>query len=694
MKPLLRILIITSLLLAFTVRMFSDSRPKWLHFEPELYLVPEGFRNVQWATRLRDVPWKWTKSHFPAMGYWRENEDFHVFGVNAKWITYTFRNNIFYGVRIDIGGKNAVKKAMDEAMKVYPPEKEVKRINNREYSWNTKYTQVWITLPGQPDELGTIFLWGIDRKFPDASVRPVYLIPPPALNSSPGPYLPGYYVIYRATDRVTIDGDINEKAWQDAKWLDAFIDHQYPYAPAPWKTTRVKMIYDNEYVYVAAQLQEENVWAHLSKRDAIVYYDNDFEIFLDPTANGINYFEFELNALNTMFDMWHEVDNWRGAYADPVFDSKGTRSAIRVDGTLNFHYDIDNGWSVEVKIPLRDLKEWNQQMQVPVKRGDMWRFNFSRVQYMHVYTQLFPYLLPYSPCEDWVLGPTDTGDLHIPELWPVAVFSDHYCGDPDEELENKRPVTLPAPEPPKNSKKSMVHFPACTITIGPDPTDTIHSPAHRAEVPEFWMDRYEVTVAEFTEFLNKGGNDRYYRAWMRIPERCGIIKNGPGKYAVVPGRENYPVVYVTHDAALAYAESVGKTLPTEEMWERAARGLNGRRYPWGNEDISPQRSNYNFYYGGTTPVGSFPEGATPEGIYDMSGNVKEWTNSTFRPYPGGKPFEHRWIAFWYDPVPENPEYWWVNRGGGWTKQKSNMESAYRDGQGHMNVGFRCVKTAE
>jgi formylglycine-generating enzyme required for sulfatase activity len=240
----------------------------------------------------------------------------------------------------------------------------------------------------------------------------------------------------------------------------------------------------------------------------------------------------------------------------------------------------------------------------------------------------------------------------------------------------------------------MVHFPACTITIGPDPTDTVHSPAHRVDVPEFWMDRYEVTVAEFTEFLNKGGNDQYYSAWMRIPERCGIIKNGPGKYAVAPGRENYPVVYVTHDAALAYAESVGKTLPTEEMWERAARGLNGRKYPWGNEDISPRRSNYNFYYGGTTPVGSFPEGATPEGLYDMSGNAKEWTNSRFRPYPGGKPFEHRWIAFWYDPVPENPGYWWVNRGGGWTKQESNMESAYRDGQGHMNVGFRCAKTAE
>lgn len=694
MKYYVRIPAIALLLLVATVQMFSDSRPKWLHFEPELYLLPEGFREVPWATRLRDMPWEWAKSHFPAMGYWRKSEDLNVFGVQAKWITYTFRNNIFYGVRIDIPGEKAVKKAMDAVKAAYPPEKEIIRIDADAYSWNTPYTQVWVTLPEKPDGLGTVYLWGRDRKFPDASVWPVYLIPPPALNSDPEPYIPRYYVIYRATDRVTIDGDIHEKAWQDAKWFDPFVDHQYPYAPNPWKTTRVKMIYDDDFVYVAAQLQEENVWAHLSKRDAIVYYDNDFEIFLDPTANGINYFEFEMNALNTMFDMWHELDNWRGAYADPVFDSRGMRHAVKVDGTLNYHYDVDNGWNVEVKIPLKELKEWNTAMQVPIQRGDMWRFNFSRVQYMHVYTQLFPYLLPYSPCEDWVLGPTDTGDLHIPELWPFAVFSDHYCGNPDEELERAGPSVLKLPPIPKHRKKGMVHFPASTVTIGPDPTDPVHSPAYTVKVPEFWMDRYEVTVSEYTAFLNKGGNDRYYFAWMRIPERCGIIQDGPGHYRVVPGRENYPVTYVTHDAALAYAKSVSKTLPTEEMWERAARGTEGRKYPWGNEMINPHRANYNFYYGGTTPVGSFPEGATPEGLYDMAGNVKEWTNSRFRPYPGGKPFEHRWIAFWYDPIPENPEYWWVNRGGGWTKQESNMESAYRDGQGHMNVGFRCVKVAE
>ncbi len=689
-----------SFILFFSLYLYSGSRskPKYQVLKHELKLSLEGFRNVKWITPLKDVPWKFSKSHFPADGFWREDENYNVFGIKAKWITYTFRNSFFYGVRIDIEGKKNIEKAMESVRMAYPPEQDIKNIKETEYSWNTKYTQVWITLPKDSNDFGTIYLWGRDRRFPDKSIKPVFLIPPPRLNSYPEPYVPRYYVIYKAEDSIVIDGNFNERSWEKTKWFDSFVDHQFPYAPPPWKTTRAKMVYDENYIYVAAQLQEENVWGSITKRDSIIYYENDFEIFLDPTANGINYFEFEMNSLNTMFDMWHELDNHRGAYADPVFDCEGMRHVVKVNGTLNYHYDIDKGWNVEVKIPLNELKKWNPQMSVPIKRGDKWRINFDRVQYMHTYSELFPYLIPNNLfTEDWVLGPTDTGDLHIPELWPVIVFSNRYTGKYDVELENNKPVVYEIPTSNVKKEKGMVHFPACSIVIGPDPTDTIHSPAHKVDVPEFWMDKYEVTVAEFTEFLNKGGNDKYYNAWMQIPERCGIIKNKDGKYSVVKGRENYPVTYVSHDAAMAYAESIGKTLPTEEMWERAARGLEGRKYPWGNEDIDPSKANYNFYYGGTTPVGSFPKGATPEGIYDLAGNVKEWTNSKFMPYPGGRPFEHRWLPIWYDEIPDrtNPDiYWWVNRGGGWTKQESCMESAYRDGQGHMNVGFRCVKIIE
>jgi formylglycine-generating enzyme required for sulfatase activity len=208
------------------------------------------------------------------------------------------------------------------------------------------------------------------------------------------------------------------------------------------------------------------------------------------------------------------------------------------------------------------------------------------------------------------------------------------------------------------------------------------------------MDRYEVTVAEFTRFLSLGGNDRFYADKMMVPDLCGIVRDVPGKYHVIQGRENFPVVFVDHDAAMAYAQSLGETLPTEAMFERAARGLEGRRYPWGNEPLDPSRANYDFHYGGALPVGCLPKGATPEGIYDLLGNVKEWTDSKLTPYPGGAKFEH-WFnfPFFAPPFGEVPANW-VNRGGGWTKQEKCMEIGYRDAEAAHNCGFRCVRVGK
>ena len=172
-----------------------------------------------------------------------------------------------------------------------------------------------------------------------------------------------------------------------------------------------------------------------------------------------------------------------------------------------------------------------------------------------------------------------------------------------------------------------------------------------------------------------------------------IVWEGAGQFRVVPGREDYPVVFATHDDAVAYAHSLGKDLPTEAMWERAARGAEGRTYPWGDEPVSPGRANYDFHYGRTLPVGSFPAGATPEGVFDLAGNVKEWTSSRFEKYPGGADYEH-WFnfPFFSPPYPEK-DWRWVNRGGSWSAQEKTMPSAYRDSHAMHNAGFRCVRLA-
>ena len=666
----------------------NHGSPEWLKLVPPIEVSDEGFRGVMWCTPHRDIPWKmrgtWVHPRFL-----RIDEDYTVFGVTAKYITYTMRNTILYGVRIDIEGTGNVSKAMQAAKREYPPVGDVEKVNDRESRWSTKSTHVWVSLPEEENGIGQIYLWGRDRKFPDDSYTPVYHAVPLAFSGTHKLYKPRQYVVYKATAPITVDGNITEKAWQDAQWTEAFEDAQSPYCPQPWKMTRAKILYDDENMYFAARLQEENVWGHLTKRDTIAYYDNDFEIFLDPTADAVNYFEYEMNCLNMMFDMWHENDNYRNALADGSYDAPGLRSVVQVQGTLNYHYDTDEGWTVEVKIPFKDMQSHNPDMTKP-KRGDMWRMNFSRVEFMHIYNQLFPYLYT-SSVEDWVWASTFVGDLHIPEMWGKAIFSDLYAGSVlDEELENAYPILDP-PKAPKGRKKGMVRFPACTITLGPDPTDPVHSPAHTVDVPEFEMDRYEVTVKEYCEFLNENGNAKYYDERMALPELCGIIEDAPGKYHVYPGREDYPVVFVSHDAAMAYAESKGKALPTEAMWERAARGLNGRTYPWGNEPVSPSLANYDFYYGGSLPVGSFPDGATPEGIYDLCGNVKEWTDSRFYGYPGGAEYKH-WFNFPFFAPPYPQKNWnWVNRGGGWTTQEKHMVSGYRDSQAAQNAGFRCVR---
>lgn len=649
-----------------------------------------GFRDIPWCTRLQDIPWAWSDGGISAPCRIREDEDFDIFDIRAVRLTYTFRHSVFYGVRIDYEDCALNARVLRALLKAYRPLQGITHHGVLDRSWQTEKTSVWVQPASEHDAEGSIFLWGRDRVFPDDEKRPVYMALPPAINSTPGPYVPRQYVCYRASGPITIDGRLDEKAWRDAEWMQLFEDHQAPYAPAPWKTTRAKMLYDDDFVYFGAELQEENVWGSLTERDCVIYYDNDFEIFLNPTSDGVGYYEFEINPLNVVWDMFHETDYHRASALHTDYDVTGLRHAVAVQGTLNYHHDEDIGWTVEVAWPLKSLCERNPRVSLPIERGDMWRVNFSRVQYMHNFDHLFPTKLPDSPCEDWVWQSTSTGDLHNPEMWGKVYFSDRTAGTVrDDELE-RPPLVYSPSDRPADLPQEMVYLPAGICTIGPDPTDPDRSPAHEVSLDGFWMDRYPVTVAEFTAFLNEADHGRYFNDRMRIPEHCGIVPDGKGKFKVISGRENYPVVYADYDAALAYAESKGKTLPSEVQWEYAARGTEGRTYAWGDEPINPALANYDFNYGGTTPVGSFPEGATPEGLYDMTGNIKEYTTSEFASYPGGEKMVYLGMRapFIYD----KPVKLKVVRGGAWTKQQACMAAAYRDAHGSLNIGFRCIKT--
>jgi formylglycine-generating enzyme required for sulfatase activity len=146
---------------------------------------------------------------------------------------------------------------------------------------------------------------------------------------------------------------------------------------------------------------------------------------------------------------------------------------------------------------------------------------------------------------------------------------------------------------------------------------------YKVRVRSFYMDTHEVTNARFCEFLNDG----HAACWNKEQE----IEKKDGKFAPKPGKERWPVYCVAWHEADAFAKWAGKRLPTEAEWEWAAAGKEGRQYPWGNAEITPERANYGGNVGHPVAAGSYPAGKTPEGLYDMSGNVAEWCSDWFDP---------------------------------------------------------------
>lgn len=222
----------------------------------------------------------------------------------------------------------------------------------------------------------------------------------------------------------------------------------------------------------------------------------------------------------------------------------------------------------------------------------------------------------------------------------------------------------------------MVLIPAGSFAMGP---------ARRAvHLDAYYLDRTPVTNQEFKVFLDTTG----YRPSDDDAARfLGHWRGGQ----IPRGQEQHPVTYVSWLDARAYATWAGNRLPSEAEWEKAARGGDGRKYPWGRSEPGPSRANYGKREGGTTAVGAYPEGVSPFGIQDMSGNVWEWCEDFDDP------------GFYADGPPHNPRNakrperaLLVMRGGSWmfgprslrTFSRTSFEAHYRFAGG----GFRCART--
>ncbi|MBD3235236.1 MAG: carbohydrate-binding family 9-like protein [Candidatus Eisenbacteria bacterium] len=241
------------------------------------------------------------------------------------------------------------------------------------------------------------------------------------------PWSPRVYVCRAASAAPQIDGRLAAGEWGDAEWTEAFVEIRGPTAPRPRHRTRVKMLWDAEAFYVAAQLEEPHLWATLTRRDAVIYQDNDFEVFIDPDGDSHEYYELEINTLGTEWDLLLVRPYRDGGPAVHAWDIPGLRTAVDLQGTLNDPADRDEGWSVEIAFPWEALREC-AHTAVPPRGGDRWRVNFSRVQWsLDVVSGSYrkatdPATGDPLPEANWVWSPQGLINMHYPEMWGIVEF--------------------------------------------------------------------------------------------------------------------------------------------------------------------------------------------------------------------------------------------------------------------------------
>nr|WP_315221881.1 carbohydrate-binding family 9-like protein [uncultured Flavobacterium sp.] len=236
---------------------------------------------------------------------------------------------------------------------------------------------------------------------------------------------PKTYVAAKSSDIIVIDGEESDVSWNKADWTDLFEDISNNEKPK--YATKVKMLWDDTNFYILAKMEEPHVWANLKQRDTIIFYNNDFEVFIDPDSDTFNYYELEINALNTAWDLflskpYRENDN----VVLNDWNIPGLKSAVKITGTLNNPNDIDQGWVLEMAIPWASYRKSNNENNVPEDK--FWRVNFSRVNWQHTvkngsYMRKKDADGKFLPEYNWVWSPMGVINMHEPEKWGYVYFS-------------------------------------------------------------------------------------------------------------------------------------------------------------------------------------------------------------------------------------------------------------------------------
>jgi len=248
-----------------------------------------------------------------------------------------------------------------------------------------------------------------------------------------GEFAPRVYVCGRCETPPAIDGRLDDAAWRAAPWTEPFVDIEGDLRPAPEFETRAKLLWDDEALYVGAWLEEPGLWATYAERDMVVYHEHDFEWFIDPDGDNHDYFELEINALGTVWDLFLTRPYRDAGDALDAWDVPGLRSAVRLDGTLNDPADVDRGWAVELALPWKAFAQGGHRPAPPAP-GDRWRLNFSRVEWtLDVVDGAYAKRAGADgrplPEHNWTWSPQGLVAMHYPERWGLLQFAPGAAAD-------------------------------------------------------------------------------------------------------------------------------------------------------------------------------------------------------------------------------------------------------------------------
>ena len=256
-----------------------------------------------------------------------------------------------------------------------------------------------------------------------------------------------HYICYRTPSPIRIDGDLTKTVWQNARKSPRFIDMIN--GKPGFFSTYAAALWDEEALYIAFWIEEPFVEARLTRRDSTIFQENDVEVFID---GGDCYYEFEINALNTIYevffiwqDSYHKFDKsefdvhsreaytfggnhdrdastfWRGTHprglrwAFTDWDFPGLCTAVQVQGTLNDNSDIDKGWTVEIAFPWTGMTRLAGNRSLPPKNGDTWRIFFGRFGKLEVGNAIVASAMSWNLIGD--------NDNHLPECFTPVLFS-------------------------------------------------------------------------------------------------------------------------------------------------------------------------------------------------------------------------------------------------------------------------------